>query len=66
MTNTTYLEAKRLSLYALKLSSRQSKTQADIDSQKAFLDILKDDIIEKNFMTPPKKKMKTFMTLWNT
>ena len=47
MTNTTYLEAKRLSLYALKLSSRQSKTQVDIDSQKEFLDILKDDIIEK-------------------
>lgn len=47
MTNTTYLEAKRLSLYALKLSSRQSKTQADINSQKAFLDVLKDDIIEK-------------------
>ena len=47
MTNTTYLETKRLSLYALKLSSRQSKTQADIDSQKAFLDDLKEDIIEK-------------------
>lgn len=47
MTNTTYLEAKRLSLYTLKLSSRQNKTQTDINDQKAFLDILKDDIIEK-------------------
>lgn len=47
MTNTTYLEAKRLSLYTLKLSSRQSKTQTNINDQKAFLDILKDDIIEK-------------------
>lgn len=47
MTNTTYLEAKRLSLYTLKLSSRQNKTQTNIDDQKAFLDILKDDIIEK-------------------
>lgn len=47
MTNTTYLEAKRLSLYTLKLSSRQNKTQTNINDQKAFLDILKDDIIEK-------------------
>lgn len=47
MTNTTYLEAKRLSLYTLKLSSRQNKTQTNINDQKAFLDILKEDIIEK-------------------
>jgi hypothetical protein len=47
MTNTTYLEAKRLSLYTLKLSSRQNKTQTNINDQKAFLDILKDDVIEK-------------------
>lgn len=44
MTNTTYLEAKRLSLYALKLSSRQTKIQNDILGEFAFLEILKDDV----------------------
>lgn len=44
MTNTTYLEAKRLSLYTLKLSSRQTKIQNDVLGEMAFLDIIKEDV----------------------